>query len=139
MRQRLSRDPQGQLSWLTTNTMMKANLAAKLLPRLSKLNLQGVRINSCEPNRLLIVDKDVKFTISKQSSLSPPRFGTKRDVHFQPHISVTKRDARVHELRVSAPKHKVRAQPQAVPKRKNARPTFSLRPRQDMTLACKSR
>ena len=48
--------------------MMKANLAAKLLSRLSKLNLQGVRINSCEPNGLLIVNKDVKFTISKQSS-----------------------------------------------------------------------
>ena len=45
--------------------MMKANLAAKLLPRLSKFNLQGVRINSCEPNGLLIVDKDAKFTISK--------------------------------------------------------------------------
>ena len=45
--------------------MIKANLAAKLLPKLSKLNLQGVRINSCEPNGLLIVDKDVKFTISK--------------------------------------------------------------------------
>ena len=57
--------------------MMKANLAAKLLPRLSKLNLQGVHINSCEPNGLLIVDKDVKFTISKQSSLSPPRLTEK--------------------------------------------------------------
>ena len=56
---------------------VKENLTAKLLPRLSKLNLQGVRINSCEPNGLLIVDKDVKFTISKQSSLSPPRFSAK--------------------------------------------------------------
>ena len=37
---------------------------SRLLPRLSKLNLQGVHINSCEPNGLLIVDKDVKFTIS---------------------------------------------------------------------------
>ena len=114
--------------------MMKANLAAKLLARLSKLNLQGVCINSCEPNGLLIVDKDVKFTISKQSSLSPPRFGTKREVRFQPRISATKCDACVHELRVLAPKREVRVQPQAVPKRENARPTFSLRLRQDMTL-----
>ena len=97
--------------------MMKANLAAKLLPRLSKLNLQGVRINSCEPNGLLIVDKDVKFTISKQSSLSPPRFDTKCEVCFQTRISATKCDARVHELRVSAPKREVCVQPQAVPKR----------------------
>ena len=119
--------------------MMKANLAAKLLSRLSKFNLQGVRINSSEPNGLLIVDKDVKFTISKQSSLSPPRFGTKREVCFQPRISATKRDARIHELRVSAPKHEVRVQPQAEPKRENARPMFSLRPRQNMTLACESR
>ena len=117
---------------------MKANLAAKLLSRLSKLNLQGVRINSCEPNGLLIVNKDVKFTISKQSSLSPSRFGTKRKVCFQPRISATKRDACVHELRVSVLKCEVRVQPQAVPKRENARPTFSLRPHQDMTLACES-
>ena len=108
-------------------------------PRLSELNLQGVRINSCEPNGLLIVDKDVKFTISKQSSFSPPRFGTKREVRFQPRISATKRDVRVHELRVSAPKCEVRVQPQALQRRENARPTFSLRPRQDMTLACESR
>ena len=94
---------------------MKANLAAKLLPRLNELNLQGVRINSCEPNGLLIVDKDVKFTISKQSSLSPPRFA-KCEVRFLPRISATKRDARVHELRVSVPKREVRVQPQAVPK-----------------------
>ena len=67
-----------------TNTVVEANLAAKLLPRLSKLNLQGVRINSCEPNRLLIIDKDVKFTISKHSSLSPPCFGTKREARFLP-------------------------------------------------------
>ena len=96
--------------------MVEANLAAKLLPRLSKLNLQGVRINSCEPNGLLIVDKDIKFTISKQSSLSPRRFDTKREARFQPYISATKRDARIHELRVSAPKREARVQPQAVPK-----------------------
>jgi len=83
----------------------------KTPPKASELNLQGVRINSCEPNGLLIVD-NVKFTISKQSSLSPPLFDTKREVRFQPRICATKRDARVHELRVSAPKCGVRVQPQ---------------------------
>ena len=65
--------------------MMKANLAAKLLPRLNKLNLQGVRINPCEPSGLLIVDKDVKFTFSKQSSR--PRVSVPNaNLSFTPHF-----------------------------------------------------
>ena len=54
------------MSWLTANTVAEANPPIKLLPKLSKLSLQGVRNNSCEPSGMLIVDKDVKLAISKQ-------------------------------------------------------------------------
>ena len=81
--------------------MMKANLATKLLPRLSKLNLQGVLINSCEPRGLLIVDKDVKFTISKQSSrLRVP--APNANLAFTPHFCNKTRCSRSRAARFSA-------------------------------------
>ena len=58
--------PTRPVSWLTANTVAEANLAIKLLSSLSKLSLHGVRINSCEPSGLLIVDEDIEFIISKQ-------------------------------------------------------------------------
>ena len=58
--------PARPVSWLTANTEAEANLVAKLLPRLSKLSLHGVCNNSCEPNRMLIVDEDVKLPINKE-------------------------------------------------------------------------
>ena len=115
--------------------MMKANLAAKLLPRLSKSNLQGVRINSCEPNGLLIVDKDTKFTISKQSSLSPPRFGTKREARFQPRI--LQQNAMLAFTSCAFQRQNVKFA-SSLKLCKNAR-TRDPRSRQDMTLACESR
>jgi len=54
------------MSWLMANTVAGANLIGKLLLRLCKLNLQGVRNNSYEPSGLLIIDEDVKLVISKQ-------------------------------------------------------------------------
>ena len=54
------------MSWIMANIVAKVNIAAKLLPRLCKLGLQGVRNNSCVPSGLLIVGEDVKLVISKQ-------------------------------------------------------------------------
>ena len=107
--------PAKPVSWLTANTEAEANLATKLLPRLSKLSLQGVHINFCEPSGLLIVNEDVELAISIQK-LKTSDVGTKHEARVQPRISVTKRDARVHELRVSAPKRVVRLQSQVMPK-----------------------
>ena len=67
------------------NIVAEANLIAKLLLRLNKLSLQGVRINSCEPSGLLIVDKDVKLTISKQSS-HPRVSAPNANLAFTPHF-----------------------------------------------------
>ena len=58
--------PTRPVFWLTTNIVAEANLAAKLLPRPSKLSLHGVRNNSCESSGMLIVDKDIKLAINKQ-------------------------------------------------------------------------
>ena len=58
--------PAKPMSWLMANKVAEANLAAKLLLRLCKLSLQGVRNNSCKPSGMLIIDKDIKLAISKQ-------------------------------------------------------------------------
>ena len=47
------------------NTVAEAKRAAKLLPRLCKLSLQGVRNNFYELSGLLIIDEYVKLAISK--------------------------------------------------------------------------
>ena len=46
----VSQETHKAMSWLTANTVVEANLAAKLFLRLNKLNLQGIRNNSCEPS-----------------------------------------------------------------------------------------
>ena len=102
------------ISWLMANTVAEADLVTKLLLSLCKLSLQEDHNNSCLPNGLLIVNEDVKLVISKQRLKTD--VGTKREAHIQPRISATKHDARIDELHVSAPKHEIHVQPQAVPK-----------------------
>ena len=98
------------------NTVAEANLATKLLTRFSKLNLQGA-------HQLLrakrIVDRRQRRQVHHQQTelAFTPAFRNQREARFQPRISATKRDARAHELRVSAPKREVHVQPQAMPKR----------------------
>jgi len=58
--------PAKPMSQIMANIVAKANIAAKLLPRICKLSLQGVHNNSCVLSELLIVDEDVKLAISKQ-------------------------------------------------------------------------
>jgi len=113
------------MSWLMANTVAEANLAAELLSRLSKLNLQGVHNNFCEPNGMLIVNEDVKLAISKQRL---------KTVLLAPNAKLTSasrfcnkmRCSRSRAARISA-KREVRIQPQVVPKREIC---FSLQERE---------
>ena len=88
------RRPARPVLWLKANTTATINLAIKPLTRLnkleltafeverpllqvtktqvllftltlSKLSLQGVRNNSCEPSEVLTVDEDVELAVSK--------------------------------------------------------------------------
>ena len=98
--------------WLTTNAVAEVNLAANILPRLSKLSLPGVRINSCEPNRLLLIDEDIGAR-HPQIDAEDSVFRTKCEARVQPHIFATIHDVRVHDLSVLVLKHEARVWSQA--------------------------
>ena len=65
------------------NTVAEANLAAKLLLRLSKLSLQGVCNNFYEPSGMLIIDEDIKIAISKKR-LKTAMLALKAKLAFSP-------------------------------------------------------
>ena len=58
--------------------------------------MQGVRNNSCELSRMLIGDEDIEFCVSKQKQLLMAMILALNTRLTR--VSVTKRDARVHEL-----------------------------------------
>ena len=126
------------MSWLTINIVAEANLAAKLLSRLNKLSLQGVRNNSYEPSGLLINVEDVKLAISKMN-LKTVMFAINVKLAFSPTSLLQTRHSSSNvtlaekQLRVSAPKRESRIQQKTAPERdfafhfENARFAFSRR------------
>jgi len=128
------------MSWLVANTVVEANITAKLLSRLCKLNLQGVRNNSCVPSGLLIVDEDVKLTISKQK-LKAVLLALNVKLTFI--LVFSQKNAMLKFMICTFQRQnaklmfsiKLCQDTRSASHFKNMRPAFSLRPRQNMTFA----
>ena len=128
------------MSWFMANTVAEANLITKLLPRISKLILHRGHINSCEPSGLLIVDEDVKLAISKQR-LKAVMLAPNAKFVFNP--AFLQQNAMLvftsftfqHQNMKFTSRLKLCQNTKYTSHFKNARPTFSLRSRQNMTFA----